>query len=273
MTDETAVVPAEFREIATTPGSSVTVALPPAPDFWQVVPIHPSWTRLKKIKNPETGEWEEKEVPYFVDSKVFSQPTPKHEKKRHFKGYFYTSADFARKQLNKAADFGRWRWHELEPMLGREYTQLVGKNQEKKVYQFVKVEGWLLVPGYPPAYGVGEAPWAKDDVGDPRFSFATAQKAASSLALKDAAKRGFGIGADISEDEETAQAVTGVQTTCVNLFEILSKKSPEKKEKAIKIVNKHAPIALVGDKLVAEAIDEGVMDNLLTELTKEATAA
>ena len=264
MTTDVAV--AEFRELTPVAERRSTDLVVSAPSpMWQMVPVPQEWTRQKKVKNEE-GEWELQTVPYFVDESALTQNTPKHERKRHFKGFYYTTADYARQQLTKAFGNGRYSWHETGFEVGREYKQPV-KN-EIKVYTEVIVEGYLLCPGYPPIYGIGSAPWAKDDVGDPRFMQATAKKAASSLALKDAAKK-LGIGADIKEDDGAMAIVSGIQSTIVNLYNQLIGMNPIKKAAALKIVARFAPTALSKEVLVGEAIDEGVLDDFLAALTAE----
>lgn len=271
MSESTAltVTEGEFREVAPVVGRALNPVQ--VPDFYTIIPTPPGWTRLKKSKNPD-GTVEETEVNYYVDTKIFQQPTPKHEKKRHFKGYPYTTADYARKQLNKAFDFGRWSWHESEARVGREYKLLVGKPPEPKTYKEMIVVGYILAPGYPPMKGEGSAPWAIEDTNDPRFSEVTAKKAAASLALKDAAKRGFGIGADVNEDDATLQVILGTQTTCVNMFGQLIKMGADKKKHALAIAARYAPYALAGETLSAEGIPEDTMDQFLSELTKEVMA-
>jgi hypothetical protein len=273
---ETALTVSEgsYREIAPVAerGLAITPASSPVTQ-WGIVPVPPSWTRLRKVRDPETKQIVQEEVPYFIDMKALQESTPKHERKKHFKGYSYTTADFARKQLNKIFDIGRWMFYETDYEVGREYVQLVGQKQEPKKYREVKVRGYLLCPGYPPVLGEGSAPWAQDDVNDPRFFEVTAKKAAVSLAIKAAAKQGFNIGADVSEDTEATAIVSGMQTTIVNIYKQLRDRDGTTKKNALNIIRRYCPIAIDGEEVIAEALDEGVLDDMLKELTALITKA
>lgn len=244
-------------------GGSGAVAVPFPPfEAWCPVPLPANWTRTKVVNG------EEQEVQYFVDRKALSKPTPKSKRKIHFKGYPYIEIDYVKQRLNEYADFGRWTFTITKRELGREWTQLVGREKTPKKYIEAIVGGWLLAPDIIPTYGEGSAPWAQDDQGDPRFSMATAWNSAESAALKSAAKK-LGIGADIREDPESNTELKGFQTTCVTMFTILV--SDGKEDKALSIVKKHAPTALTGKTLVADAISEDVVDDLMQALTNAVT--
>ena len=254
MDESQAVVTAEYRELDVVRGGSGASSVPFLPfDYWRPVPIPEEWVRTN-----DKGE----EVQYFVNRKALSKPTPESQRKIHFKNYRYVEIDYVKRRLNEYADNGRWTFLITKREFGRTYTAKTAKGVEK-TYIETMVGGWLLAPGILPTYGEGSAPWAQDDQGDPRFSQSTAYNSAESMAIKSAAKK-LGIGADIREDEAGDPVLAGQRATCVSMFNKLAEKG---KDKALAIVKKRAPNALSGDTLIAEAISEDDIDDLLKALT------
>jgi hypothetical protein len=264
----TDIIEAPYKELVVGSRSELAPVLPF--DSWNPVPIPDTWTRMKEVKDPTTGEMTTEVVPYFVEPKALSKATPKSQRKIHFKGFTYIEASYSIKRLDEYADHGRWTFFRTKQLLGKTWTQLVGKDKKPKDYQEAIVGGWLLVPGLLPVYAEATGRRAVDDEADPMFILTTAYASAESQAIKRAAKR-YGIGADLHEEEGEGSEIKAMQDTCDNLFKQLEKS--EKTTLAIGIVNKIVPRAIVNDTLKPEYIDEDHVDELLAKLTDAVLAS
>ena len=237
MDESTAVVTAEYREIEVADRRG---SIAPLPFDFRPLPIPDGVT---------------------IDLTKLADRTPQKYRKRHPKGFMYIPSDFPPVRLNEVFGPGGWTFRVMYVRDGRG-GQPFFNNQSKKYVEKV-VEGYLLAPGIWPTYGIGSAMFSQDDFGDPRFMEATAQKAATSLALKDAAKK-LGIGADINEDVETRSEVEGARRTAVTLFAGIA---ADKKAKATAAIKKLAPNAFDKDgNLVAEMIDDDVAEEVMQKV-------
>lgn len=263
---EVAIIEGETREIAIAEERGVMVTPFVPSDLWSPIAIPSDWTMQVPVPGGKRGEFEV--VKYEVDWSALSKATPRGQRKLHPKGFYYVTVDYCKQRLNEAFGNGRWVFRVTGHAMGRTYTMEVGKDRKKKTYIETIVEGFLSAPGLAgPVYGVGSAPWAQDDQGDPRYSLATARNSAESNALKNAARK-LGIGSDIKEDEEGSKELIAARKSAATMFASLIKAN--KKDAAVAVFEKHAPLALNAEKteVAEDAISEDDIDDLVAELSK-----
>lgn len=255
-----AVVEADYRELSVVNGGNGSLNQAPflPSDMWRPLPIPSDWTRIR-----EKDDGTEEEVPYFVNRKALSKPTPKGQIKIHAKGYNYVTIDYIKKRLNEAFDYGRWTFAVTKREHGRTWTAIVGKDKTPKTYTEAMVGGWILAPGILPTYGEGSAPWAQDDQGDPRFSESTAWNSAESAALKSAAKK-LGIGADIRENEDD-QVLANLRITAASMFGVID--DEKKKADLVKKIVKAAPRSVIDGVFQPDRLTEDDAEDVVALLT------
>jgi hypothetical protein len=260
---ELAIVDGEYSDVHPTvvpPGQDLAVTTVDFDSMFQVVPFPRGAQRLNADGEP---------VPYFVKPEALSRKTPKTQVKIHPKGFAYAPIGFYTSRANEYAGEGFWAFRRTFQEIGDPYTIPAKGNNPPKTYKLVRCGGWALLPGRIPQYGEGDAPWAQDDQGDPRFSLTTALNSAESNAIKNALKK-FGIGNDVKEDAEANQYVAGQQATAKAMWDMLVK--ADRKDDAEKVLRKLAPTALRDGVFLHEMLTEDNVDDVLEKLSAAVSA-